>query len=44
MSTIPSRVKNINAILENINNQTLKPNKIFLNVPLKYNIFINEII
>ena len=44
MSTIPSRVKNINAILENINNQTLKPNKIFLNVPLKYNRFRNEII
>ena len=44
MSTIPSRVKNINDILENINNQTLKPNKIFLNVPLKYNRFKNEII
>ena len=44
MSTIPSRVKNINVILENINNQTLKPNKIFLNVPLKYNRFRNEII
>ena len=25
MSTIPSRVKNINDILGNINNQTLKP-------------------
>ena len=44
MSTIPSRVKNINAILENINNQTLKPNKIFLNVPLHYNRFKNKII
>ena len=44
MSTIPSRVKNINDILENINNQTLKPNKIFLNIPLKYNRFKNEII
>ena len=44
MSTIPSRVKNINDILENINNQTLKPNKIFLNIPLKYNRFENQII
>ena len=44
MSTIPSRIKNINNILENINNQTLKPNKIFLNVPFKYNRFKNEII
>ena len=44
MSTIPSRVKNINDILENINNQTLKPNKIFLNIPLQYNRFKNEII
>ena len=44
MSTIPSRVKNINDILENINNQTLKPNRIFLNIPLKYNRFKNEII
>ena len=44
MSTIPSRVKNINDILENINNQTLKPNKIFLNIPLTYNRFKNEVI
>ena len=44
MSTIPSRVKNINDILENINNQTLKSNKIFLNIPLKYDRFKNEII
>ena len=44
MSTIPSRVKNINDILGNINNQTLKPDKIFLNIPLKYNRFKNEII
>ena len=44
MSTIPSRVKNINDILGNINNQTLKPDKIFLNIPLVYNRFKNEVI
>ena len=44
MSTIPSRVKNINDILDNINNQTLKPDKIFLNIPHVYNRFKNEII
>ena len=44
MSTIPSRIKNINDILANINNQTLKPNKIFLNIPRIYNRFKNEII
>ena len=44
MSTIPSRVKKINDILDNINNQTLKPDKIFLNIPLAYNRFKNEVI
>ncbi len=44
MSTIPSRVKNINDILRNINNQTLKPDKIFLNIPFKYNRFKDETI
>ena len=44
MSTIPSRVKNINDVLVNINNQTLKPDKIFLNIPLVYNRFKNDVI
>ena len=44
MSTIPSRVKNINNILENINSQTLKPNKIFLNIPYEYKRFQNQTI
>ena len=44
MSTIPSRVKNINEVLENINNQTLKPNKIFLNIPSSYKRFKKEVI
>jgi hypothetical protein len=42
MSTIPSRIKNINNILENINSQTLKPNKIFLNIPYEYRRFQNQ--
>ena len=36
MSTIPRRIDNINEVLNKINEQTLKPNKIFLNIP--YNI------
>ena len=44
MSTIPSRIKNINNILENINSQTLKPNKIFLNIPYEYRRFQNQTI
>lgn len=42
MSTIPSRIRNINNILENINNQTLKPNKIYLNIPYNYKRFIDK--
>ena len=42
MSTIPSRIQNINNILANINSQTLKPNKIFLNIPYNYRRFENE--
>ena len=34
MSTIPGRIDNINEILNKINEQTLKPNKIFLNIPI----------
>ena len=44
MSTIPSRVKNINNVLENINKQTLKPDKIFLNIPFSYNRFKDKVI
>ncbi len=44
MSTIPSRVKNINQILKYINAQTLKPDKIYLNIPKQYKRFKDEII
>ena len=42
MSTIPERIKNINEILLNINKQTVKPDKIFLNIPYKYKRFKNK--
>ncbi len=44
MSTIPGRIDNINEILNKINEQTLKPNKIFLNIPHHFKRFKNEII
>ena len=44
MSTIPRRIDNINEVLNKINEQTLKPNKIFLNIPYQYKRFKNEII
>ena len=44
MSTIPGRIDNINEILNKINEQTLKPNKIFLNIPRHFKRFKNEII
>ena len=42
MSTIPTRVKNINDVLQNINDQSVKPSKIFLNIPYKYKRFNNH--
>ena len=39
MSTIPSRIKNINDVLKNINNQSVRPSKIFLNIPYKFKRF-----
>lgn len=44
MSTIPGRIDNINEILNKINEQTLKPNRIFLNIPHHFKRFKNEII
>tara|TARA_B110001450_G_C17625321_1_gene482900 strand:+ start:138 stop:848 length:711 start_codon:yes stop_codon:yes gene_type:complete len=42
MSTIPSRIENINEVISHINNQKLRPEKIFLNIPYSYRRFINE--
>ena len=44
MSTIPGRIDNINEILNRLNDQTLKPDKIFLNIPYNYKRFKNETI
>lgn len=41
MSTIPSRIKNINSSLKSINDQKIKPQKIFLNIPHEYKRFKN---
>ena len=43
ISTIPQRLKNLNETVESLLNQTLKPNKIFINIPYKYDRF-SEII
>lgn len=42
MSTIPGRIKKIGEVIENINKQTIKPKKIFLNVPYEFKRFKNE--
>jgi len=39
ISAIPQRLKNINRTIESLLNQTQKPDKIFINIPLKYNRF-----
>ena len=43
ISTIPQRLKNLNETVESLLNQTLKPNKNFINIPYKYDRF-SEII
>ena len=41
LTTIPSRVKSIYKTIESIQNQTLKPSKIYLSIPYKYKRFQN---
>ena len=36
LTTIPSRLENLHKTIDSITKQTLKPNKIFINVPIKY--------
>ena len=43
ISTIPQRLKNIEESVESLLKQNLKPNKIFINIPYKYERF-NEVI
>ena len=39
LSTIPSRVDILEKVLESLINQEIKPNKIFINIPRKYQRF-----
>jgi len=39
VSTIPQRLKNLNNSIESLLKQTLKPDKIFVNIPFKYRRF-----
>jgi hypothetical protein len=43
LSTIPSRFKNIKKTIISLQNQTIKPFQIILNIPLKYKRFHNSI-
>ena len=43
ISTIPQRLKNINKSVESLLKQTQKPDKIFINIPYKYNRFSETI-
>ena len=39
ISTIPQRIKNLNETIKSLLNQTKKPDKIFINIPFKYQRF-----
>ena len=39
LTTIPQRVKNLNKSVESLLKQSKKPDKIFVNIPLKYKRF-----
>ena len=39
ISTIPQRLKNLNETVESLLKQTQRPNKIFINIPFKYQRF-----
>ena len=39
ISTIPSRIKSIDKTINSLLSQTLKPDKIFVNIPNKYKRF-----
>jgi hypothetical protein len=43
LTTIPQRIKNLNKSIESLLKQTLRPDKIFINIPNKYKRF-NEVI
>ena len=39
LTSLPSRIDNISETIQSIENQTLKPNKVFLNLPLNFKRF-----
>ena len=43
LSTIPQRLKNLYKAVESLLKQTRKPDKIFINIPLKYRRFSETI-
>ena len=43
ISTIPQRIKNLNESVKSLLNQTKKPDKIFINIPFKYERF-NDVV
>ncbi len=43
LTTIPNRIKNLGKSVESLLNQTVKPNKIFINIPKKYKRFDENI-
>ena len=42
LTTIPSRINNIKPTIESITKQSVKPNKIYLNLPNKFKRFKDE--
>ena len=43
ISTIPQRIKNLNESVKSLLNQTKKPDKIFINIPFKYERFTDVV-
>jgi len=44
LTSIPTRIKNVHQTINSLKKQSLKPDKIFLNIPYKYKRFQNSII
>jgi len=42
-STIPQRIKNLDKSIKSLLNQTKKPDKIFINIPFKYERFTDVV-
>ena len=44
LTTIPSRIREVSLTIDSLINQTRKPEKIFLNIPYKYERFPGQVI